>query len=269
MRWPVEIDKVEKYKWAKPASPGEMKLVDKQLLNLDDAYQRERTSEQAVRRIAGHFDWTLFGVLKVAERPDGTLWVFDGGHRLRACFYRSDIQEIPCIVFALAELADEARAFIAGAKMTQRISSMDTFRAATVAMEPSACRTAAILGELGLKANKYARLPHEIKCIHTVQKCVQENDGLAKRTLAACAQMANESPISGQVFGGLFALVAHFNGRDLLTEYEGALVRLTQKEVERSIRQLSAEVGRGGTTVAAKGIMALLNKNKKTKKLQW
>lgn len=97
-------EKVEKYRWAKSSSPGEMMHLSKDELNLDDQYQRERVSEEAVVKIARNFDWALFGVLKVARRTDGTLWVFDGGHRLRACFYRSDIKTIPCIVFSMDDI---------------------------------------------------------------------------------------------------------------------------------------------------------------------
>jgi hypothetical protein len=263
------IDKADKYRWARPTSPGEFRLISKSDLNLDDRYQRGKVSETAVRTIAAEWDWTLFGVIKVAERPDLSLWVFDGGHRVRAAFYRSDISQLPSMVFQLAELSDEARAFIAGARMSHRINSLDTFRAASVAEEPGACRTASLLSEFGITVQKNVTTSQQLKCVHTIQRCVEEDSELAKRLIGLSLQMANEKPISGTVFRGLFTLVRHYNGRDILTEFADTFARLTQDELDRAIRQLKAELGKGGEIISAKGIVAALNKGKKTKKLVW
>ncbi len=262
-------DKATKYRWARPTTPGEMLMVNKMMLNLDGAYQRDKRSEDAVRKIAREWDWTLFGVLKVARRADDSLWVFDGGHRLRASFYRSDIHELPCIIFHLAELSDEARAFIAGAKLSHSISSFDTFHAATVAQEPGAVAAAALLQEFDITVKKSATRNGELKCIHTIQRAVEEDVETTRRVMAVCVQIASDQAVSGNVFRGMFRLARHFNGRDVLTEYADTLASLTQQEVEKAIRQLRAEVGKGGETIDAKGIINLLNKGKRTRKLVW
>lgn len=262
-------DKITKYRWARPTSPGRFCLIHKNDLNIDDVYQRERVSEEAVRRIARDFDWSLFGVIKVAQRADGTMWVFEGGHRLRATFYRSDVTEIPCIVFEISDVATEARTFIAAARMSQAISSFDTFRASAVAQEPVAVRTAEILKELGLKVRKAANKPTEIKCIHTVQKFVAMNETLAKRVLEVCIMIANDAPIMSHVLSGIFTMANHFSSRDILTEYADFFDRITQHEIDKHIRQLSAETTMGGTVVSAKAVIIAMNKGKKTKKLVW
>jgi hypothetical protein len=262
-------DKVVKFKWAKPTSPGQQMLLAKSVLNVDDRYQRGQTSHEAVKRIARDWDWSLFGVIKIAKRPDGTFWVFDGGHRTRAAFFRSDINDLPCIVFEWSDVADEARAFIAGARTSTRISSLDTFRAATVAMEPDACRTAALIKSLGMKVVQRATHQNELKCIHTIQNAVAENEEKATKCLQVCQVMAGDEPISGSVFRALFCLAQHFNGRDVISEFSEPLQQLTQAEAEKAIRQLKAEIGKGGQTIAAKAIVGLLNKGKKTRKLAW
>lgn len=263
------VDKAEKFSWAKPTTPGVFRLVNKSLLNVDDKYQRDRTSEEAVKRIARTWDWTLFEVLMVAEREDKSLWVFSGGHRTRASFYRSDIIDLPCMIFQLADISDEARSFIAGAKMKTSINSLDTFRAAVVAMEPAACKTAAMLSDLGIKVKKTATRPNELKCVHTVQNAVIENAENAKRVMSLVVNMANEEPICSVVFRGIFRLVQHFKDRDILAEYAEEFARLTQQEIEKAIRQTKAEIGKGGEAIEAKGVIVALNKGKKTRKLAW
>lgn len=264
------VDKAIKYRWAKPSSPGVFMQIDKKALSIDGRYQREKDSEEAVLRIARDWDWCLFGTLKVSDRGDDGYWVFDGGHRTRASFFRSDITLLPCMVFQLADIGDEARAFLAGARMSKAINSYDSFRASAVAMEPVAMRTSEILNELGISACKNtATRGSQLKCIYTIQKAVEINQAVAKSVLSVCRDMAGDQPVSGVVFNGLFTLVNHFVGRDILAEYEDTLSRLTQAEMEAGIRQMKAETGKGGQAIYAKGVMAVLNKGKKTKRLVW
>lgn len=265
----VPVDKIERYKWARPNSPGEFRRIDKQTLNLDDRYQRSAVSGEAVARIARDWDWTLFGVLKVAERGDRTLWVFDGGHRLRASFYRSDIAVLPCMVFDLAEFADEARSFLAGARMTSRIRNTDVFRAATTAEEPWAVKTAAILKDLGLTVTNWANKPGDIRCVSAVQVAVQADESLARRCLETCVIMAGESPVNAAAFRGLFALCRRFPDRDILDEYQSTLSLLTQAEIDAVIRKKRAETGLSGDGISARAILDLLNKGKRSRKLAW
>lgn len=263
------VDKVSKFNWSVPGPPGTFRLVNKQLLNLDDVYQRDKISDSTVRRIARSWDWTLFRVLSVAERPDRSLWVFDGGHRLRASFYRLDITELPCMVFPIANLKDEARAFIAGAIMTSPISAVDTWRASSIAEEPICVQTREILGRLGISVKKNATQQGDLKCIGTVRRIVATDPELAERVLATALAIAKDQPISGVVCGGLFEFAKHFAPRDVLGELVDALLELGQGEIEKAARQLKAECGKGGDVIEAKAIMHLLNKGKRSRKLQW
>lgn len=264
-----EIAKVDKYSWARPSVKGEFRWIRKELLNVDDTYQRDKVSEDKVRKMAAEWDWTLLEPLMVAERPDGSLWVYMGGHRVRSSFYRSDIFELPCMVFKLDDIASEARAFVANAKLTKSIGSLDTFRASHVAQEPTAVRTGEVLKANGIEVRKNASRPTEIKCVHTIQKAVAENEEMASRVLRVCASLTDDKPISSAVFRGIFRLAQHFNGKDVLTEYADRFAQLTQAEIEKSIAQFKAETGKGGEAIEAKGVLMLLNKHKKSRKLVW
>lgn len=262
------MDKASKFRWAKESQKPELRWIRKELLNLDDNYQREARSNAAVMRIARDWDWMLFEALGVVEREDGTFWVYSGGHRLRASFYRRDIPELPCAVFKVNNLTDEARAFVAGAMMRCSISSFDSFRASVVASEPDAIATNEVLDRLGLRAKKTCSGPNDIKCIHTIRKCVSEDVVTAESVLALLKSLSGEDHVDGRVYAGLFRLVRHFNGRNFLGENADKLSQISQREMQIAVRQMIAETGKGGEFTAAKAILGLVNKGKK-KKIAW
>lgn len=124
---------------------------------------------------------------------------------------------------------------------------------------------------LGISVKKDALHAKQLKCVRTVQRCVSEDEDVARRVLEACISIAGDYPISGSVLSGLFRLVLHFEkiGIDVLSSFSSSIGELTQPEVERAIRQKGAEVGRGGNVVAAKALMDLINKRKRTNRLVW
>lgn len=77
--------------------PGEFRMIDKAALNID---QRNQISESHVQSIANHWSWTAIGMILVSEQADGTLLVLDGQQRKMAADKRSDIQNLPCLVFS-------------------------------------------------------------------------------------------------------------------------------------------------------------------------
>src|SRR6185295_1898141 len=93
--------KVKIYKWASLDSPGIPYLLQKGMLQIDRDYQRV-LSEARVLSLAQSWSWLACGSLLVAERSPGEFFVFDGQHRLEAANRRSDIDELPCVVFKLS-----------------------------------------------------------------------------------------------------------------------------------------------------------------------
>ena len=92
---------------------------------------------------------------------------------------------------------------------------------------------------------------------------------LTKNSLALCMRMAEDEPVSVSSFSAIFYACNHFNGRNLIEEFSERLGQITQKELEKSVRSLKAECGKGGNIIAAKALVLLLNKGKRNKKLTW
>jgi hypothetical protein len=92
-----------KYAWAKTDEPGKLAYINKNILNVDSSYQRTLRDNTRLF-IARNFSWAAFGVLSVANRSDGSLYVFDGQHRLAAAMERPSITQVPCVVFNVADI---------------------------------------------------------------------------------------------------------------------------------------------------------------------
>jgi hypothetical protein len=72
---------------------------------------RKPTADNFVKSV-GQFDWNLFGVVTVAEFPDGSRQVIDGGHRIHmAKTSVPQITEVPAIIVQVTDVAMAARIF--------------------------------------------------------------------------------------------------------------------------------------------------------------
>lgn len=263
------IPKRTKNDWSQGGKPGRFMLVHKDCLNIDGRYQRDQVSEKKVREIARKWDWVLLGVILVVKRDDETYWVFDGGHRTRAAFYRDDIGVLPCMVYSVADLSDEAKAFLGKNLMITNVDAVDKYKAAVVAEDETANRAASLLAEFGLEVHQNARNSSQIKCIGTLLTIIDRDEELTKRCLAFCIDRAEGAPVSSSVLRGLFALCQRFEKRvSILGKYGDRLARHSQREMDVRIRQMRAECGKGGEKIEALALMSLINKGCRNK-LEW
>lgn len=263
------VPKRSKNDWSQGGRPGLFRVIDKRDLNIDGRYQRDRVSESKVREIARKWDWVLLGVILVVERNDGTYWVFDGGHRTRASFYRDDIQMLPCMVYSMDDLSDEAKAFLGKNLMITNVNSVDKYKASVVANDDTASKAAKLLAEFGVEVRVNAVKSTQIKCISTLMSMLEKNEELAKRCFVFVLGRSDESPVSAEVMRGLFALSQRLQSRlDVLDEFGEKLARHSQREMLVRIRQMRAECGKGGEKVEALALLSLINKGRRNK-LSW
>lgn len=96
-------------------------------LQVDSAYQRILNIRRA-ESYARKFDATLFGVLCVGRRKNGSLWVADGQHRWHLAKYLG-MTELVCEVFKSRGRAHEASVFVQRNYASVKVGSMDRYRA--------------------------------------------------------------------------------------------------------------------------------------------
>lgn len=266
----VAVSKRDKFDWSTGGSRGEFCWIAKNDLNIDSRYQRDQVSEAKVREIARDWDWLLLGCLSVIEREDNTFWVFDGGHRARAAFFRDDVNELPCMVHKVATVNEEAKAFVARNTMVSNVAAYDRYKASVCAEEPIALQVQAILNEFGLTATKGGTSSAGyISCIGTLQSCVKDDAEDAKKVLRFLLSIAGDRLVVGKVLAAMFTLYRHFKPRfDVIDKYGEKLSRHSQRAIEIKIDEFSKEVGKSGHVVGAKAILELIN-HKNRVRVEW
>ena len=257
--------KREKFSWAKPNPPGVFRLIDKSSLMIDARYQRGEVSRAKVMEIARSWDWRLFGVVCVVKRSDGSLWIYDGGHRWRAAGYRDDIRELPCLVFDIGNIEDEARSFVGTNTLISNVSAYHLFRASLLANEPTCVAVQALLDKHGYSVAN-TKKPYGFTAIHTLRNMVAENAEVASKVFAACVDIASDGEqIPHATMQGMFVMVKRV-GDEVLSEKSVAKLRdIGIAGIETAIRREKHIVGKGGDRVQAKAILDLLNKGRRTK----
>jgi hypothetical protein len=169
---PCGADKIERYKWKSTGSKGVLQWVDKRKLNTDyDHYQRD--VKGTADSICKHLDWMGLGCLSVARRPDGSMWVIDGNNRLHGCLRRSDVQEVPCIVFDVADIAEEAQGFLAANKHRKPVTALETFRAMETTGSTDHAMIVRLLAEFGLRVADCSDDARFVKCVSECLKVVK------------------------------------------------------------------------------------------------
>lgn len=259
------ISKHKKFSWAEPCKPGVFLMIKKEDLNIDGSYQREEVSKLKVIEIARDWDWKLFGTLSVIMRKDGTFWVYDGGHRCRASFFRDDITELPCLVFEVEDEKTEAKAFIGTNTMKSVVSAYHKHRASVITNEPHAVAVQSILDKHGYFPSQGTSKKYGFMAINSLQSQVKEDRVLAEKVFSACASIAQDGEqISGEVLDAVFTCQKKLAGKaDILTN--GHLERMKRETlpgIEAAIRREKHIVGKGGATISAKALLDVLNKGK-------
>jgi hypothetical protein len=265
------VSKVQKFHWSDGGTTGEFRMISKHLLQIDGVYQRECVSVPKVLRIAREWSWINLGVIVVVMRNDGSYWVVDGGHRVRASFYRDDIDLLPCMSWTFESIQNEARAFYATNTTASLVSAFDKFRAASVAEDPVAIELQNILTEFRVVPQKHSANSRDtIKCVGTLWRACADDPGLVRQCLALLLQLPGDEAITGDLFGGLLALCKRCRRHGILffsSEYSNRLLIHSQREIEIRMRQKKAETGRCGSEASSLAMIELINKGRRTNKL--
>jgi len=259
------VDKVEKFSWSKSSGSGRYQSIEKYELHIDGEYQRDAVSQKKIMKIAREWDWMLFGCLLIAERKDGTYWVYDGGHRVRASFHRGDIDKLPCMVFDSDCIEDEARAFVGKNTMKSNVTAYQKHIASVSAGEPIA-----IIIEDIITSNGYHPAPHTRKngftAIGKLNNMVKENETISREVFSVCCRISDDGQnISSMVLGALFFLCKSCEINISSGEFFGKLMDSGLLGIERVITREKHMLGMGGDKVSARGVLNILNKGKRRK----
>jgi len=260
----VGMSKVERYKWATRNMRGVLQYVSKHILQVDHlSYQRDLNDGKR-KRIAANFNWAAFGVLVVARRADGSLWVIDGQHRLAAVLSRADILDVPVVIFDIDSVQDEAVDFLVTNKERKPLTGIETFKAMVRSGDAVAVEVKALVESHGRTIGAASSLT--VACPHALLKSMSVDADAMKRVWPLIVTVSEGQHIDSRVVQGLFTLerrMVDTNGRPvsvaLNSSNRAKIIEAGASALLRAINEASAYHRVGGETVWARGILNLLN----------
>lgn len=259
------IEKTKRYGWITKDEPGTLQMLNKSVLMVHPAYQRDLIERKALD-IAAAWSWVGCGALVVGRRC-GELWVIDGQHRLMAAKRRSDITLLPCLVFDTEDIKQEARGFIDLNTGRKPINAFARQKALLSAGDEVAAFVQKTCDALNLTMKRNPSKAGDLRAVAWCVKRASENANAFVQvlTLAHELSQADGMPIPERLLDGLWLL----NQR-----VEGGLEnrRMNKRLREKGARTLLDAANRaavfyvaGGGLVWAKGILAELNKGLQNK----
>lgn len=257
-------DKIIRYGWGDiKDAPPELQYIDKRRINIDHTYQRDLNLNRATT-IAREWSWKAAGVILVAQRPDGSLWAFEGQHRLSAAMRRSDIEQVPCAVFKVENLIEEAKGFRDGNTLRKPITSLQQFRAKVIIGDKAALLVDRVLNDLGITIVSNGKVRPGKVCISCVTALLKtaaaapEQFPYIMRLLFELAQK-DGALIAEALVLGTFLLDRSVPGGVLSAKFKARMLQVGLDKIEKGIYQARAYRAYGSASVYAEGILNALN----------
>lgn len=261
----ANLTKVDRYKWTVKDKPGTPIMINKHELQINHEYQRVLLPHK-VEEISSAWSWVACGSISVAMR-DGEPWVMDGQHRVMAALRRADIVELPCLVFEMEDVRDEAQGFLNINSLRKTMTSVDKLKASAVAGDESAKQFKALCDRLNLTLTPNGNQVGTVKSAAWGMQRMKEDPVATTIVMELAAELSHADHVFVQerLLGGLWYI--HKN-------CEGGLnnPRLRQRIKLRGAKMLVEEAnkaaafyGRGGDRVWAGGMMNSINKGLRTR----
>jgi len=247
-------DKIERYKWTMTNEPGELQWIDKKYLNVDLDYQRDPNSNK-IMELAKAWNWIACGVIIVGKR-NNKYWAIDGQHRVIAAKKRSDIKELPCIVFKSSNQVEEARGFVASNSNRKPVMAIDKFRALLVAKDENALFVKETLDKAKISVSKRAIKTHEVKCVALLQTLAASNRDNFVITINFASRFCNGFvPISDRILKGLSYIDLHVDNGLKNKRLTDRLNIIGPIKIVAQIDKAVNYMGKTGARVFARGIL--------------
>lgn len=253
------MDKTEKMGWATVDHPGVPFLARKQDLHIDSTYQRTMVSESRIASITQQWSWVACGSIIVAER-DGMFWVIDGQHRVIAAMRRSDIVELPCLVFKSLGVEDEALAFYRANAVRGNVTPFDKLRALLASGDRLAIDVVNLMDSQGYKPSTVHGGAYTVSCVSAFVSAVKASRGALTKVWPLVAKLHNGLQIKKSVLDSMI-YIAKFGTDDITTpQWEKRVLKHGLHEINNAIDRAHALFQKGGTKIYAQVTVDVLNK---------
>ena len=252
--------KVERYNWTTVDKPGVFLMIPKAELLIDPSYQRDVGEKDGkVHSLSAEWSWTACGALIVADRADG-FWVMDGQHRKLAADRRSDINELPCMVFETTSVRDEASGFLAANLNRKVMSSLQRFKALVMTDNDAATEAAALIAASGRAIGRYSDAS-SVQCVGAIMTCLQKDADVIRRLWPIIVDVCHGHSIHKEIVEALFYLENNLPNGVTLTQpiWRRRIAKAGWQGMLDAGAASRAYHNKPGAKVNAMGILKLLN----------
>lgn len=260
--------KVDVYQWGTQDDRGELRYLEKSVLRVDHAYQRDHVTQSRVNQIAGNWSHMACGVLSVADRGDGLFWVFDGQHRKLAADKRVDIKTLPCIIFRTPAVRDEANAFLKSNTTRGPVRKVEAFKAMVLAGDEHALAVKRLVEDSGYRIAPGGGGRYVVSCVGSLMSKHAQDAPLLTEVWGICLELFDGSTITGDFVDTLFMLEQHCrNNNDTVMSGHNRTKLLAEGRdaISKKMAESAALFGKGGAKPKAQGVILLLNRGRRSR----
>lgn len=256
------VDKIEQYKWQVKDKKGEFAYVGKDRIHIDHQhYQRDNISDAKVLQMARDWSWIACGAISVARRPDGSLWAMDGQYRLMATLRRSDIKDLPCMIFDVVDVQEEAKGFLNVNTNRRAMQYLDRFKALITAGDEDAIFVRDLIESTNRTVGSGYKT--DVRCVGALVSWARQNRDTLSRIWPILSILSPDHPVSQTLVDGLMFLEMAMPENISLsdTHHRRRLIQIGETELLLAARASAHFRGRGGAKIWADGILQRYNKS--------
>jgi hypothetical protein len=180
--------------------------ISKHQLQVDHRYQRSIYPSR-VNYLIAKWSWVGCGTLTVALRPDLVWVVMAGQHRLAAAMRMDGVDLLPCLVFELDSITEEALGFLASSD-AHAVTTVDKFKAMVLSGDPQALVVQDMVSSIGRIVSGGASA-NTLACIGQLLSCVRTDEAAIRRIWPMLGELCSGQVISGEIIKALFFLETH------------------------------------------------------------
>lgn len=254
------MSKVERYKWTFADRPGEFLMIDKDELTVDPSYQRTET-ENKVKTIAQRWSWIACGTITVAIRNDH-FYVVDGSHRVLGARRRSDIKDLPCMVFDTNDIVAEAQGFLDANTLRKPMTMIEKFKALVMVNDEAAVTVRDMIAASGYTITSSAKSGRSVGCIGQLLLAYRSYKEAFLRVWPVILESSDGQPIHDRQVASLVWIehrIASLDQSLTRQPWRRRVVQLGCHGILDACAKASAYYKSGGAAVWGEGVLNALN----------
>ncbi|WP_048646570.1 DUF6551 family protein [Nitratireductor soli] len=246
-----------------------LEWVSVETIDVDSNYQRE-IKPALVNKILRGFSWTRFGAIVLSRQESGRFSIVEGQHRWKAASLHPDVDQVPAVIVSHADVAGEARSFLAINRDRMAVTSVEQYWAGLTAGDDNAIQISKVLQSAGcdvVPAQGHYR-PNLTNSIGAVDRCLKRYGDTATRRalLIIRAAWPNEAKALRGVLITALARIIRTNQNTVNDpELAAAIRRESFAELTAHAEAFRKLSGGSTDTALAKTIAELYNKGRRVK----